>query len=88
MARIHSGCEVWRQNFLALDLPRGHLDGIYANASLFHVPSRALPRVLRQLRAALKTGGVLFSSDGVGKADEAIAQRDRGDSHGQLHALV
>jgi hypothetical protein len=29
--------------FFALDLPRGHFDGIYANASLFHVPSRALP---------------------------------------------
>jgi len=62
MARIHSGCEVWRQDFLALDLPRGHFDGIFANASLFHVPSRALPRVLRQLHTALKTGGVLFSS--------------------------
>jgi len=42
--------------------PRGHFDGIFANASLFHVPSSALPRVLRQLRAALKNGGVLFSS--------------------------
>ena len=29
MARIHSGCEVWRQDFLALDLPRGHFDGIF-----------------------------------------------------------
>jgi SAM-dependent methyltransferase len=62
MARIHSGCEVWRQDFLALDLPQGHFDGIFANASLFHVPSRELPRVLRQLHDALKPEGVLFSS--------------------------
>ena len=32
MARIHSGCEVWRQDFLALDLPQRHFDGIFANA--------------------------------------------------------
>jgi SAM-dependent methyltransferase len=62
MARSHSGCEVWRQDFLALDLPQGHFDGIFANASLFHVPSRELQRVLRELHDALKPEGVLFSS--------------------------
>ncbi len=62
MARIHTGCEAWLQDFLALDLPKGHFDGIFANASLFHVPSRELPRVLRELHAALKPSGVLFSS--------------------------
>jgi SAM-dependent methyltransferase len=40
-----------------------YFDGIYANASLFHVPSAALPQVLSDLHAALKTGGVLFSSN-------------------------
>lgn len=62
MARLHSGCEVWLQDFVELDLPQGCFDGIFANASLFHVPRCALPRVLRQLRAALKPNGVLFSS--------------------------
>jgi hypothetical protein len=46
MARTHSGCEVWQQNFFALDLPPDTFDGVFANASLFHVPSRALPDVL------------------------------------------
>lgn len=63
MARAESGCEVWQQDFLALDLPDGRFDGVFANASLFHVPSAALPRVLRQLRATLADGGVLFSSN-------------------------
>ena len=70
MARETSGCEVWPQDFLALDLPAAHFDGIFANASLFHVPTRELPRVLRELRAALKPGGVLFCSNPHGNDDE------------------
>ena len=62
MARTHSGCEVWLQDFLALDLPERHFDGVFANASLFHAPRSELPRVLRALRATVKPGGVLFSS--------------------------
>ncbi|WP_295993398.1 class I SAM-dependent methyltransferase [Rugamonas sp.] len=63
MARAYSGCDVWQQDFVQLDLPPLHFDGIYANASLFHVPSAALPDVLLRLHAALKEGGVLFSSN-------------------------
>ena len=46
MARAHSGCEVWRQDFLKLKLPGKYFDGVFANAALFHVPSQELPRVL------------------------------------------
>ena len=70
MARAHSGCEVWQQDFLRLDLPAARFDGVFANASLFHVPSRELSRVLRELRAALKPGGVLFSSNPHGRDEE------------------
>ena len=63
MARKHSGCEVLEQDFLRLDLAPGRFDGVFANASLFHVPGQELPRVLRELRAALKPRGVLFSSN-------------------------
>jgi SAM-dependent methyltransferase len=69
MAR-QSGCEVWQQDFLKLELPAERFDGIFANASLFHVPSQELPRVLRQLNAALKRGGVLFSSNPRGHDEE------------------
>jgi len=62
MAR-EQGYEVWQQNFLELELPDNKFDGIFANASLFHVPSTELPRVLLELRATLKPGGVLFSSN-------------------------
>lgn len=70
MAREASGCEVLLQDFLALDLPDGRFDGIYANASLFHVPRQELPRVLGQLHGALKPGGVLFASNPRGENSE------------------
>ena len=70
MAREYSGCEVWRQDLLHLDLPTAMFDGIFANAVLFHVPSQALPQVLDRLYAALKPGGVLFSSNPRGHNEE------------------
>jgi SAM-dependent methyltransferase len=83
MARAHSGCEVWRQDFIALELPAGHFDGIFANASLFHVPRTELPRVLGELRAALKPGGVLFASNPRGNNEEGW----NGARYGVYHDL-
>jgi len=70
MARRYSGCAVWEQDFLRLDLPPCHFDAIFANASLFHVPAQELLRVLCELRATLKPGGVLFSSNPRGSNEE------------------
>ena len=70
MARAHSGCEVWRQDFLKLDLPDHHFDGVFANAALFHVPSQELPRVLLELHATLKPRGVVFTSNPRGHNEE------------------
>jgi SAM-dependent methyltransferase len=70
LARSYTGCEIWHQDFLKLALPPEFFDGIFANASLFHVPSQELPRVLRELWAALKVEGVLFSSNPRGENEE------------------
>jgi SAM-dependent methyltransferase len=70
MARANSGGEVWQQDFLKLDLPDRHFDGVFANAALFHVPSQELPRVLLELHAALKPRGVLFASNPHGHNEE------------------
>ena len=70
MARTDTGCKVWKQDFLKLDLPSEHFDGVFANAALFHVPNQELPRVLRELHATLKVGGALFSSNPHGDNSE------------------
>lgn len=83
MAGLESGCEVWQQDFLKLDLPDAHFDGVFANASLFHVPGQELPRVLRQLHATLKPGGVLFCSNPHG----ANVEGWNGERYGAYHDL-
>jgi SAM-dependent methyltransferase len=83
MARNSSGCEVWHQDFLKLELPDGYFHGVFANAALFHVPSRELPRVLRELRSSLKPEGVLFASNPCGQNQEGW-NRDR---YGVFHNL-
>ncbi|MGH6659898.1 MAG: class I SAM-dependent methyltransferase [Rhodospirillales bacterium] len=73
MACAFSGCEVLHQDFLAMDLPEGRFDGVFANASLFHVPSQELPRVLIELSATLRPGGVLFCSNPRGNNEEGFS---------------
>jgi SAM-dependent methyltransferase len=80
MAR-QQGYEVWEQNFLNLDLPDNRFDGVFANASLFHVPSQELPRILLELRATLKPRGVLFSSNPRGHNEEGWSNGRYGVYH-------
>jgi len=81
MARKHSGCEVLHQDFLALDLPAVHFDGVFANASLFHVPSQEVGQVLGKLCESLVVGGVLFSSNPRGLNTEGWNGRRYGAYH-------
>ena len=81
MAREYSGCEVLQQDFLKLDLPPERFDGVFANASLFHVPAAELARVLRELYATLKPGGVLFSSIPRGNNEEGWTRGRYGAYH-------
>jgi len=71
-ARNRTGCEVWHQDFLALELPPAHFDGVFANASLLHVPMDDILQVLARIFASLKAGGVLFASNPRGNDEEAF----------------
>jgi SAM-dependent methyltransferase len=83
MARAATGCEVLHQDFLHLALPAARFDGIFANASLFHVPTQELPRVLGELREALVPRGVMFSSNPRGDDSEGF----NGERYGAFHTL-
>ena len=81
MAREFSGCEVFHQDLLNLDLPTARFDGVFANAVLFHVPSQELPCVLDALHATLVPNGVLFSSNPRGDNSEGWEK----DRYGAYH---
>ena len=83
MARAATGCEVLHQDFLGLSLPGARFHGIFANASLFHVPTQELARVLGQLREALRPRGVLFCSNPRGRDTEGFS----GERYGAFHSL-
>ena len=84
MARQRVACEVWLQDFLYLDLPRSRFDGVFANASLFHVPQQALPEVLRALWKTLDSDGVLFASNPRGENQAGW----NGERYGCYHDLA
>jgi SAM-dependent methyltransferase len=81
IARKFSGCEVLVQDFFKLQLPSNYFDGIFANASLFHIPTQLLPKVLLELFNTLKPTGILFSSNPRGENQEGW----NGDRYGAYH---
>ena len=83
IARMKSGCEILVQDFFNLSLPDNTFDGIFANASLFHIPNNLLPNVLSNLWACLKSNGILFSSNPRGNNEECWF----GDRFGSYHDL-
>ena len=83
MARAATGCEVLHQDFLHLALPAARFHGVFANASLFHVPAQELPRVLGALRSSLRPRGVLFSSNPRGTDTEGF----NGERYGAYHTF-
>jgi SAM-dependent methyltransferase len=85
MARASTGCEVLHQSFLELSLGEARFDGVFANASLFHVPTQELPRVLASLHAALRPRGVLFTSNPRGYDEDSEGLKGR--RYGAYHTL-
>jgi SAM-dependent methyltransferase len=62
MAKEYSGCEVWNQSFFNLNIPPQTFDGIFANASLIHVPRSLMIKVLQDLHTSLVDKGAILMS--------------------------
>lgn len=80
MAKQITGCEVWQQNFLNLDLPKQYFEGVFANASLLHVPEAYMEQVLRNLYDCLVVGGAIVMSLARGSG-EGFAPRGTGERY-------
>ncbi|OUR95366.1 SAM-dependent methyltransferase [Halobacteriovorax marinus] len=75
MATKLSNCQVFHQDFINLDLEEDFFDGIFANASLFHVPKEKLSTLLKSLHVCLATDGILFSSNPRGHGEDFTGTR-------------
>ncbi|HKZ02153.1 MAG TPA: class I SAM-dependent methyltransferase [Pyrinomonadaceae bacterium] len=70
LARQYSRQEVWVGDMRVFDLGVGKFDGIWAVASLLHVPRNEIVGVLRKLYEALRSNGILLTSMKKGKGNE------------------
>jgi len=68
LAERHTGQPVHCLRFQDMTW-RVAFDGIWACASLLHVPSAELPDVMGRLRAALRPGGILYASFKYGSGE-------------------
>lgn len=84
MARRYAGCPVLHQNFLSLRLRASRFDGVFASASLFHVPSDALPEVLARIYTTLRAEGILYTLNPRGRGQSGWA----GDRYCTYHSLA
>lgn len=84
LARRHAGGPVLHQNFLSLRLGAERFDGVFANASLFHIPPDALPQVLARLYRALRPQGILYSLNPRGRNQSGWA----GDRFCAYHSVA
>ena len=54
-------------------------DGIWASATLLHVPTTVLPKIMKKMNAALKTGGVIYASFKYGDGTKMRGERKFSD---------
>jgi trans-aconitate methyltransferase len=75
MARSYAKTKVFHQNFIDVNLAPDFYNGIFANASLFHVPKNELTKLLMTFHKSLKENGVLFSSNPRGQGEDLHGSR-------------
>ncbi|MBK5940151.1 class I SAM-dependent methyltransferase [Halochromatium roseum] len=74
LAEAHCGLPVEIRRFQAIDWC-GCFDGIWACASLLHVPLAELPEIMQRLARALRAGGILYVSFKYGRGQRVHGGR-------------
>ena len=85
LAKKHTGASIHVRSFLDVQ-EQSMYDGIWACASLLHVPHAELPKVLQRLWKALKPGGAFYLSFKLGTTERVQDERHFTDvDESQLH---
>lgn len=74
LAEIHTGHEVLHMTFDEMEFDCV-FDGIWACASLLHVPEKEMDGIMEKVTDALKPGGILYMSFHYGEDEEIRSQR-------------
>lgn len=70
------GLEAYEMDFLRLDFPDGHFDGLFAQNCLLHVPKADFEDVLQEIRRVVKPGGLIFVVMHGGRSYEGVREED------------
>lgn len=65
-------------DFEEMDFPSDSFDGVWASASLLHVPRKNLLPVLKNIHTILKEGGLFFSLFRLGEGEKFTVERRGG----------
>ena len=70
------GLEAFEMDFLRLDFPDGHFDGLFAQNCLLHVPKADFADVLQEIRRVVRPGGLIFIVMHGGRSFEGVREED------------
>ena len=85
LARQKTGLPVEHRSFLDVEELHAY-DGIWACASLLHLPANEVPSALTRLWSALKPGGTLYASFKLGEGERQSGGRHFTDANEELAA--
>ena len=70
------GLEAYEMDFLRLEFPDGHFDGLFAQNCLLHVPKADFADVLDEIRRVVRPGGLVFVVMHGGRSFEGVREED------------
>lgn len=70
------GLEAFEMDFLRLDFPDGHFDGLFAQNCLLHVPKADFADVLQEIRRVVRPDGLIFIVMHGGRSFEGVREED------------
>ena len=70
------GLDAFEMDFLRLDFPDSHFDGLFAQNCLLHVPKADFADVLQEIRRVVRPGGLIFIVMHGGRSFEGVREED------------